>query len=368
MPAVIKKYFNNSGKFILSLLLLVLLTGCSPRAENLGVFAPSRHRHVLGQDGVVPIRFSENLTFWTFGDTILGEWKKNVSPDAPFGQRVRMTGMISNSLGYTGPLKEDGITSLTFRYYSKHGRPAPVVRHRPGENPFKIRHWAFDGIRIDSRLYVYYATIAVKNPKKALAFSVKSIGLARWKIPEQWEPGAPVDMKRLVPLFKNTPPTFGAATDDHYGYLYLLGQYTTKNKRSPVKVARVRLEDIEKRSAYRFLDSDGKWTKDIHTAEGFLGDVAGECSLVWDRYRNRFRIVYCQLLTGKIIMVEFDLFEKLAQAEKKCIYIPPKVTVSDPAHAPWYYSGKEIASFGNRLYIIYIHPVEYQPYLVRVSL
>lgn len=279
-----------------------------------------------------------------------------------------MKNMISNTIGYTKSLQESSIEKLSFSYLLKKDKPVQVIKHHQNENPMKVRHWAFDGIRTGNRLYVYYVTIKIKDPRKALAFSVDSIGLARWDIPPGWKPGDHVDMKRLGPLFKNNPPTFGSTAVAHEGYLYLLGQYTTKDKKSPVKVARVSLEDIENPRSYRFLTKEGKWIGSYTDAEGFIGEVAGECSITYSRYRKRFRIVYCQLFSGKIMKIEFDSFSRLYKAKKSCIYNPPRVSVKDPAHAPWYYSGKEIAQFGNSIYVIYIHPVEYQPYLVKIGL
>lgn len=350
------------------LLASLILFSCTAKSTNLGTFAPSRHQYVLGQDGVTPIPFSEKTTLWTFGDTILGEWKKDVPPDAPFAKKVKMRAMISNTLGYTSSIRQDNIKSLQFSFLSEKGSATQVIKHRKDENPFKIRHWAFDGIRIKNKIYVYYVTIRIKDPRIALNFTVESIGLARWDIPSGWKPGDPVAFTRLGPLFKGSPPAFGATAVDHEGYLYLLGQYTTKDKKSPVKVARVPIGSVEKAEAYRFLTKAGTWIKDYTKANGFIGEIAGECSITYSRYRNKFRIIYCQLLSGKLMKVEFTDFKKLGAAEKKCIYIPPAVEVKDPAHAPWYYSGKEIAQFGNSIYIIYIHPVEYQPYLVQVDL
>jgi len=355
-------------RLLLSSLAFLIITACGVQSTNLGTFAPSRHQYVLGQDGVTPIPFSEETTLWTFGDTILGEWKKNVSPQAPFAKRVKMRTMISNALGYTPSIRRGNIKSLKFSFLSEKGSATQVIKHQKDENPFKIRHWAFDGIRINNKVYVYYVTIRIKDPTRALNFSVESIGLARWNIPAGWKPGDPVAFKRLGPLFKENPPTFGATAVDHEGYLYLLGQYTTKDKKSPVKIGRVAIAQIENAGSYRFLTKDGTWIKDYRQADGFIDEIAGECSITYSRYRKKFRIVYCQLLSGKLMKIEFNKFKGLGDAAKECIYIPPAVAVKDPTHAPWYYSGKEIAQFGNRIFVIYIHPVEYQPYLVQVDL
>ncbi len=362
---------NKKNKRSVSFTLLLaalLLFSCTEKSRNLGTFAPSRHKYVLGQDGVTPIPFSDDLTLWTFGDTILGEWKKHVPPQAPFAKRVKIRTMISNTLGYTPTIRPDTIESLNFSFLSDKGTAIQVIKHQKHEDPLKIRHWAFDGIRIKNKLYIYYVTIRIKNPTKALNFSVESSGLARWDIPAGWKPGNQVDFKRLGPLFKGNPPAFGATTVAHEGYLYLLGQYTTKDKKSPVKVGRVPLEKMEDAQSYRFLTRRGRWIKDYRQADGFIDEIAGECSITYSRYRKRFRIIYCQILSGKLMKVEFNDFTKLGKAARECIYVPPAVTVKDPAHAPWYYSGKEIAQFGNSIYIIYIHPVEYQPYLVEVDL
>jgi len=356
----------NKNYLLLAIIVPLFFIACDYRVENLGVFGTSRLEHVLGQDGVTSIPFSDEVTLWTFGDTITGSWKKGVSPDAPFTERAAMTGMIHNTLAFTEKVTENNITSLKFTYYREKGKLASFLKHRPGENPSLDRLWAFDGIRIDNRVYVYYVHVYIENPAKALSFRVKSVGLARWDIPAEWKPGDPVSFVRLKDIFTGSPPAFGAAVFRKDGYIYTIGQYSTRNFRAPVKIARVPVERIEDSGSYEFLTANGTWTRILAKGDSFLNDVAGECSLSYNEYLRSYIIVYCQVFSGKVILVNFKDFAGLHGAEKKVIYAAPEVQVEDKVQAPWYYSGKEVISFGKTMYAIYIHPTEYQPYLLRI--
>src|SRR3990172_13004186 len=89
-----------------------LLKPSAKKTENLGIFADSRKKDVLGQDGVTPVPISDKVTMWTFGDTILGTWKESVSTDATFSDRVSADNMISNSLAFTDRPTSGNVSSL----------------------------------------------------------------------------------------------------------------------------------------------------------------------------------------------------------------------------------------------------------------
>ncbi|HON77847.1 MAG TPA: DUF4185 domain-containing protein [Spirochaetota bacterium] len=355
---------------IIILLTGALISSCGDTVSvtPYGVFGKSRLQHVLGQDGVSPVDFSPSVTMWTFSDTILGSWKGDVSTAATFSERADISTMISNSLAFTGPLTPETVHTLSFAYYKKNKKVQQFIRHKKSESPEKVRLWALDGIRMGNRVYVYYLHIVITDPSKLLSFRVDKIGLARWDVPRGWKIGDPVHFRRLPYLFGDKYPAFGACVIKKDGYIYTVGQYADKNFSSPVKIARVRCEYIEDGNAYEFLRSNGTWVRDISAADSFLGDVQGECSLSYNNWLNKYVILYCQTWKNRMIMVTFDDFSQLAGAEKKVIFTMPSLPEKAIQSMQVYYSGKEIFSWKNLIYAIYINPLDYQPYLLKLSL
>lgn len=347
-------------------ILILFLCHCSQRVDHLGVFGESRNRDVLGQDGVTPIPFNDRITMWTFGDTILGSWKEAVSVYATFEERINQEEMISNSLAFTPRITAENITRLDFTFYKRNGRVVQFIDYKGGENPKFDRLWALDGIRLGNALYVFYLRIRVIKPGDPFGFALRAVGLARWNIQPEWEVGDAVAFVRLPDLFPREHPAFGAAVIERDGYLYTVGQYTNAREGSPIKVARVPVENIERAEQYAFLSRDGMWIRNVADAAPFLGDVMGECSLSYNRYLRRYVIVYCQVLTGKIIMVSFREFAELSRAVKRVLFTMPALTIK--GREAWYYSGKEIFARGNMLYAIVINPAEYQPALLKIRL
>jgi len=349
------------------LLLALCFFCCGPKAEPLGVFGASRLSGVLGQDGVTPIPFDETLTLWTFGDTILGSWKGEVSTSATFSERADINSFLSNSLATTPPPTVDNIRNLTFSFYREKGKIAPFIRLLPGESPSVIRLWALDGIRIDDRVYVYYYRIRITDPGKFLAFEPVALGLAAWRVPAGWAPGDAMGFERLPDLFRGNAPAFGSSVIRKDGFIYTVGHYAPGDGSSPVKFAKVEEGRINDPGAYVFLDLQGRWVRDIDSAHPFLGDIMGECSLSYNESLKSYLLVYCQQWTGSIIMVRFRDFHKLGTASKEVVYSPPALEQKG-SFPPLYYSGKEIFSSGKTLYAIYINPLEYQPYLLKIRL
>jgi hypothetical protein len=348
------------------IILILLLCHCSQRVENLGVFGESRNRDVLGQDGVTPIPFNDEITMWTFGDTILGSWKEAVSVYATFEERINQEEMISNSLAFTPRITTENITRLDFTFYKRNSRVVQFIDYKRGENPKFDRLWALDGIRLKDALYVFYLRIRIVKSGDPFGFALRAVGLARWNIQPEWDVGDAVAFVRLPDLFPREHPAFGAAVIERDGYLYTVGQYTNEREGSPIKVARVPVERIERAEEYAFLTRDGRWVRNVADAAPFLGDVMGECSLAYNRYLRQYVIVYCQVWTGKIIMVSFREFAELSRAVKRVIFTMPALTIK--GREAWYYSGKEIFSRGSMLYAIVINPAEYQPALLKIRL
>ncbi len=327
------------------MLILLWYTQCTRiPVSTYGVFAPLRMQHIKGQDGCTPIDFDEHHTLWTFGDTI--------TPD----------GMIANSLAFTQKVDVHNITQLQFEYYMENGRIAQFIKNTAEENPSKDRVWAFDGIRIGNTVYVYYAHVFIQDAATPLSFTMKESSIAFWNIPAYWHKGQRIDFVRKKNMFTGNVPAFGASVLAHNDYIYVVGHISEKNKSSLV-IARVHQENIIQQNEYEFLQGDSNWDKKLVSAYRLYGDVAGECSLSYDEGLQSFCIVYCQLFTGSIVMCMAKTIEALPQAKKEILYTPPRLRGT----AMMYYSAKAIFHSMRQWYIIYINPLDYQPYLIKVE-
>lgn len=334
--------------------------------KNLGVFGLSRNNYVLGQDGITPVQLNNSVTMWTFGDTILRTDKPGTSASSGSQKADVIPEMISNSLAFTESPSSGNISALNFIFVKENGKVCQFIKNKKEENPARIRLWAVDGIRIENRMYVYYIITEITDPGIPFSFIMKGIGIAQWNIPDKWEPGGPVKFRRLPDIFPSGYPAFGVTVLERDGCLYTAGQYAAKDKTSPVKIARVKKNLITERTAYEFLSGKGGWVSDIDKAGSFLGDVMGECSISYNDYLRCYIIIYCQQWTGSLIMVRFNDFSALFSAEKEKIYDPPRLEQKDKPL--FYYSGKEIFSEDRHIFMIYINPLEYQPYLLKVNL
>jgi len=341
------------------------MSGCltGPSVIEHGIFAPSRHEYVLGQDGVCSIQFDDTLTLWTFADTIIGKWKTGKGPVSSLENDTVAEGMISNSLAWSDKISSSNFKNIRLTYLTEDGRPTQFIKNRSGEDPLYHRFWALDGVRIGNRVYVYYLHIFVPDYSKFLEFKVLYSGLAVWYIPEGWKPGNPVRFKRLGPLFEGEYPAFGASVMEKDGYIYLAGHYK-KGDKFPLSFARVIKESIEDRNSYEFLSGDGKWVEDINSAGEFFGDISGECSISYNSSLKKYFIIYSRVFSGEIAAVSFADFDRIAEAVQATVYKPEK-----KEGAPmWPYSGKEIFSENGRMFIIYIDPLIYQPMLIELKL
>lgn len=343
----IKKSTRNFVLVYEFILLGLIFVHCAqhPVVTEYGVFAPSRLSFVKGQDGCTPIDFDENTTLWTFGDTITQE------------------GMISNSLAFTRKPTVGTVSALHFEYYTENGKVAPFIKNDKSENPAKDRLWAFDGVRIGNIVYVYYVRVFIQDSQEPLSFTHKESSIAYWNIPPGWHVGNKVNFIRRKNMFTGDVPAFGASVFPENEYLYVVG-HMSSNKKSSLIIARVHKDFILQRKHYQFLQSDSSWNNNLAGALRVYDDVAGECSLTWDEEYHAYCLVYCQLFTGNIIMCMAPSIEKLAHAKKNIVYSPPQLKNT----TMMYYSAKAIAHENKQYYIVYMNPLRYQPYLIKLEL
>ena len=128
----------------------------------------------------------------------------------------------------------------------------------------------------------------------------------------------------------------------------------------------MRPERIEERAAYEFLRADGTWTPSFEGAADFLGGVLGECSLSYNAALACYVIIFCRPANGELVMVRFADFRELASAHQDVIYRIPPPAEGGEKRLP-YYSAKEIHAGDAALYLVYMNPSDYQPYLLKIT-
>jgi hypothetical protein len=362
---------TRTGAFIVALCLSLSCLFCFQpyKIENLGIFGESRKNSIIGQDGCTSIPIG-NIMMWTFGDTILGTWKGDMSVSSTFEDAAVMKGMISNSLAFT-PMPDDvTIKNLNFIFNKERGVVSQFIKPFPGEDPRIWRFWAIDGIQIDNTVYVYYITVFIdknisKNNKGLLPIRVMGVGIAEWRKPDSWKLGDPVNFIRTAKLFIEGEPVFGDSVIQRGEFLYLVGHGPSVKDRVPAYAARVPVSLIKKRSAYEFLDKNGKWSGTIKSASPFIQDVMGELSISYNEFLKQYIIIYCSL-DGRIKSIVFPDFPQLKDKKVSVIYIPPPLPVIKSRPQLFYYSGKEVFHTQNAVYAIYINPAIYQPILLKI--
>lgn len=365
MKNFIKIIMSRHVQSLPALCIALCIVSCAvkPSVTEHGIFAPSRLESVIGQDGVCSIPLDDEVTLWTFADTITGSWKSGEDRLSGNKKGAVIDGMISNSIAWSKKISENNYRDIKLDFYKENGKVSEFIKHEKGENPLKHRFWAMDGFRFKDRVYVYYLHVYIPDYRKFLEFDVLSVGLARWDIPAGWKPGDPVMFRRLGTLFGKGTPFFGAAVLERDGYVYLAGHFRKSGTEFPLSIARVEARNVENTEAYSFLSPDGEWVRDVKDAGSFVGDISGECSLSYNGYLKEYVIVYSKAFTGDVAVVRFSDFSRLPFAEKQTVYRVHKEEKS----GMWPYSAKEIFSSGRSVFIIYIDPVRYQPVLLEVK-
>jgi hypothetical protein len=168
-----------------------------------------------------------------------------------------MTAMIPNALAFTVHPDDRTVSSLDFTYLKKNGRVAPFIPPVGGIDSKLRRCWALDGVRIDSRVYIYYVIVTLMPGGSPELFTVSGIGLARWDMPPQWKIGNDVSFENLGKLFNGDVPTFGDAVIQREKFLYCIGHKKTGPHSVSAFIARVSPADLTTRPAYSFLSGPG---------------------------------------------------------------------------------------------------------------
>jgi len=352
---------------IFSLLIAITIISCSkPQVENLGIFMPHRLNDVAGQDGCTPIPFGKNKILWTFGDTILGTWKKKVTVDSTFSSSAIMKAMLSNSIALSSGFQKDS-SKMSLGFYKKQKKVSEFIPFKRGENPFKIRFWPGDGIIIKNKLFIYYTL--VKIIKAPVPFKTGGTGIVSYTIGNNnLSTLNNLNFKRHKLLFGSSAPHFGDAVIKHREWLYVLGRKKSADKKSVwLSLARVKPSHITNSSSYSFLKKDTTWTRNPMKTDLIKHFAAGEASLSFNNELKSFIIIFMGR-DGILKALMFKNIENIYKGKLIKLYTPPLLKNVKKNSLQIYYSGKEVYSDKKNIFCIYIHPLIYQPMLVKIPI
>ncbi|MBN1534668.1 MAG: DUF4185 domain-containing protein [Spirochaetes bacterium] len=346
-------------------LLIPYLPSCRQdpcRVENLGIFVHPDSDDIVGLDGCASIPLDKRTVLWTFGDTIIGRFKKKITAMSAFEDSAVMKGMLSNSIALTGMPDNDTIERLRFRFFRVDGAPVEFLLRQRGDRN-RNRIWPVDGIRLGDTVYLYYMAIRIEVGSGS-PFRTAGTGIAAWKLPPAPAGDYTPDFVPLHMLFGGDEPVFGDSVIRRQGWIIVTGHRSAGGS-SYAYIARAPETSITMRKRYQFLTAHGGWTTEIAEAGRFFGDVAGEPTLTFNDEMDCYVVLYCGL-GGEIKSITCRALEQLPCRIPRTIYIPPPLPRIEGRSFMFYYSGKEIFSTENHVYAIYINPAIYQPTLIRI--
>ena len=343
-------------------LISVLIFHCfSEKTENFGIFGISRIATVAGQDGCTPVPLGNGTVLWTFGDTILGTWKRGLSLDTTFEKDGTFTGLLQGSAAFTDIPDDENVRDLKFRFITKNGKPVEIIGREKGDGR---RYWTVDGLRLGNSVFLYYMIMDKDPSRREFPFRYSGMGLARWDMPVGWKPPDGVDFRKLGTIFNGNEASYGDSVIEREGYLYLAGHLKNGNEIS-ISIAKVRPEEIERREAYLFLTATGTWSGKSGEAARLFTDILGEPSLSYNENLQSYVIIYCGS-GGKLKLVRFSDFSGLLSAVPSIVYEMPGLPEIKTRLFYFYYSGKEVFSTPRAIYAVYMNPAIYQPILVKI--
>ncbi len=158
----------------------------------------------------------------------------------------------------------------------------------------------------DDRIALWPGSV-VPNGQKGIVF------YSKWKIlpgPLNYEfigtgiasvkKGKTVAVRAPRFLFNAPEPSFDQANLIG-SYVYVYGRIRNGSQFLPVGVARVPLEEIGRRSAYRFWNGSD-WVSDINQVEPVLYSIPGSVSVSYNAHLGKYLAIHSALFSEKILM------------------------------------------------------------------
>lgn len=386
------------------------------KVRFIGTLFKRNSARVIGHDGAYSVPLKDGRVFWSFGDTILGPERRGYNPQKmtieewiikdPWAQKN--VSMISNS----GLIAEaEDIRDLThkgFKYFvhEKEVDGKKLIEAREiisipdeirGKGMERIAFWPFDGIEVNSKLYVFYLMVKCVN----LSLNVYGTGLAcslypyktfeRIKSIAPMPPkGAPKNEESYIwwdnTRYKNQNqmPCFGTAVLKKIidGYVYIYGSKLEKRNNqyiAAVSLARVKKNSIEDITKYEYLteapseknDFEPRWDDNPRKTAVLFDGNANELSVSYNPYLGKYLAIYSYAGTlhkkGKKDQIHMRVAEKPEGpwSSPIKIYEPKRSLENDIC-----YAGKEHPEYskdGKKIYVTYVSHQRYFPELLEIE-
>ncbi len=347
-------------KNIIVLILSILISCSKPQVENLGFFAQNREKSIVGLDGFSNIETKNGKVIWTFGDTILGEWKNPPTVNDTFENSAVMEKMIPNSIAVTEKLSENNISDLKFNFYSYNKYPKEFIK----ENSYlkNIRVWPLDGIELENRIFLFYVKIKLAADKDN-PFKIIANGLSEIKINIEENTISETQSNTIKELNPQGMISLGDSVITNGSFIYIAGRKSNPTGLPCIYFARTDIHNFINPDKYEYLSQKGNWKENFSNAGTFFSPAAGEFSISYNEYLKSYVVIFMGL-DGILKSAVFSDFNKIGP--EKDIYTPQKLPKIDKRPFMFYYSGKEIFHSEKFTYAVFINPAVYQPVLIKI--
>jgi len=385
--------------------------------DYIGSLFKNNKASVLGHDGAYSIPLDDGRVLWTFGDTLIGNERKDYDPEKRLidewlnsewaKENIVMT---ANSACFVGTRNAAELTK-SVPYYIGQTRgiaeeiiPSVLAPNRAGRyRPV----WPMDGICLNGNVYIF--TIMVDcgpaDPTKANAPDINVFGTGVVKSEYPF-----TQFHRLRPtVYPNLPKDPANHPEYQYlwwncdlnkagdqiaaygtgvlknvldGYVYIFGSKMTTQKGKVVhgvSLARVRVKDIENITKYSYLKElrgkDPIWTNNPAEAMLIFDGNANEMSVSYNEYLSKFLVFYPYIGDIKEQRIERFL-EEIHMRYADNIWGPwsePIVAYKCHKSRPddTCYAAKEHPEYseknGKITYLTYVSHQRYWPELLRVE-
>ncbi len=247
--------------------------------------------HIVGQDEAYSVSLGKSV-LWLYGDTFYGRRRPDGKPD--------VEGAVTNSSALTTDQDaSDGISGF-MPLVDANDNPRAVLPYDPTEKPANLRLWPGHGIKIGSKIYLYYSLIDITGPGE-WDFTHAGQGLAVGEDPHQ--PFTRLKWKDRFDFWQRHEPRFGVAViEGKDGMIYVYGRH--EEKPNALHLARVKPDDIGRLDAYEYLSSTktASWTTELSSAAAIFTDAPPEASVSFNQYLGQFMMLYSRLMENDVVI------------------------------------------------------------------
>lgn len=385
------------------------------KVEYLGKIFKNNLSRVLGHDAAYSIQLDDGRSFWSFGDTLIGEKLLAYDPEKELIDVWLNTdwakeniSMEPNTACFVNAKNAEELITLKPFYIEKNGVAKKIIGTSLAPNRANRYRpiWPMDGIFLNKTIYLYdiFVDCGIFDPSKkeqSLDINLYGAGLSKAEFPY-------TTFTKLKPTIYPTPPkdlanfceypyiwwnceasendgekipAFGTAVlkTPVDGYVYIYGSRVDNVNGEMVHgvyLSRVKTEKIEDLNKYEYYSKQG-WVKQPKNLQMLFDGNANELSISFNPYLNKYLCIYSYV--GKIDS-EGNIFSGAMEEVHLRTADYPQGPWSDPiviykAKKSHYldtcYAAKEHPEFmeknGKIIYFTFVSHQRYWPELVRVE-